>query len=170
MLIIISVEGTPRYLPLLCVTHIKSSAWNLLHGVGIVWCGRQFRSQSGVLFQCICKYKIYFNSIVTYILYCMYTYNVKVVVDGPPGQKVFARRMHRGRESGRIGGPVPLRTTLAVAVGCIQGFHLAQVCLSCMHAPVHWNFQFSLFVCLHASNVYYIRIYTFAWGLLNLIL
>ena len=101
--------------------------------------------------------QIYFNSIVTYILYCMYLQR-KVVVDGPPGQKVFARRMQRGRKSGRIGGTVPLRTTLAVVVGCIQGFHPAQVCLSCMHAQVHLHFQFSLLVCMPLMCIIYTHI------------
>ena len=56
------------------------------------------------------------------------TYSVKVVVDGPPGQKVSAQRTDKDRESGRIVGSVPIQTTLSVALGYIREFHLAQVC------------------------------------------
>ena len=56
------------------------------------------------------------------------TYTVKVVVAGPPGQKVSAQRTDKDRESGRIFGSVPLQTTLSVAMGYLRGFHLAQVC------------------------------------------
>ena len=59
-------------------------------------------------------------------MFLMYT--VKVVVDGPPGQKEFAQRTHKDRESGRIVGTAPLQTTLIVAPGYVRGFHLAQVC------------------------------------------
>ena len=52
-------------------------------------------------------------------------YIVKVVVDGPPGQKMSAQRTGKDRESGRIVGSVPLQTTLIVALGYLQGFHLA---------------------------------------------
>ena len=41
---------------------------------------------------------------------------VKVVVGGPPGQKVSAQRLPKEGESGRIDGPVPLQTTLIVAM------------------------------------------------------
>ena len=54
-------------------------------------------------------------------------YTVKVVVDGPPGQKVSAQRTDKDRESGRIVGTVPLQTTLSVAMGYIRGPYLAQV-------------------------------------------
>ena len=60
------------------------------------------------------------------IMFLMYT--VKVVVDGPPGQKVSAQRKDKDRESGRIVGSAPLQTTLSVASGYVRGLHLAQVC------------------------------------------
>ena len=41
---------------------------------------------------------------------------VKVVVGGPPGQKVSAQILPKEGESGRIDGPVPLRTTLIAAM------------------------------------------------------
>ena len=59
-------------------------------------------------------------------MFLMYT--VKVVVDGPPGQKVSVQRTDNDRESGKIVGSVPLQTTLIVALGYVQGFHRAQVC------------------------------------------
>ena len=59
-------------------------------------------------------------------MFLMYT--VKVVVDGPPGQKVSAQRTDKDRESGRIVGSVPLQTTLSVASDYVRGFHLARVC------------------------------------------
>ena len=59
-------------------------------------------------------------------MFLMYT--VKVVVDGPPGQKVSAQRTDKDGESGRIVGSVPLQTTLSVASGYVREFHLAQVC------------------------------------------
>ena len=59
-------------------------------------------------------------------MFLMHT--VKVVVDSPPGQKVTAQRIDKDRESGRIVGSAPLQTTLSVALGYLQGLHLAQVC------------------------------------------
>ena len=59
-------------------------------------------------------------------MFMMYT--VKVVVDGPPGQKVSAQRTDTDRESGRIVGSVTLQTILSVAMGYVRGLHLAQVC------------------------------------------
>ena len=59
-------------------------------------------------------------------MFLMYT--VKVVVDGPPGQKVSAQREDKDRESGRIVGSVPPQTILSVASDYVQGLHLAQVC------------------------------------------
>ena len=47
------------------------------------------------------------------------TYSVKVVADGPPGQKVSAQRTDKDRVSGRIVGSVPLQTTLSVALGYV---------------------------------------------------
>ena len=75
-------------------------------------------------------------------MFLMYT--VKVVVDGPPGQKVFAQRTHKDRESGRIVGSAPLQTTLSVAPGYVRGFHLAQVCP--LVVPLCLNI-YSLFTC-----------------------
>ena len=59
-------------------------------------------------------------------MFLMYT--VKVVVDGPPGQKVSAQRTDKDRKSGRIVGSVPPQTILSVALGYLRGLHLAQVC------------------------------------------
>ena len=59
-------------------------------------------------------------------MFLMYT--VKVVVDGPLGQKVSAQRTDKDRESGRIVGSVPPQTTLSVASDHVRGLHLAQVC------------------------------------------
>ena len=69
------------------------------------------------------------------IVFLMYT--MKVVVDGPPGQKVSVQRADKDKESGRIVGSVPLQTTLSVALGYLQGLHLAQVCL--LDAPLCFN-------------------------------
>ena len=87
-------------------------------------------------------------------------YTVKVVVDGPPGQKVSAQRTDKDRESGRIVGSVPLQTTLSVASGHVRGLHLAQVCP--LVVPLCLDI-YSIFTCnvfkhfsvfnLHASNV-----------------
>ena len=71
-------------------------------------------------------YNTYFSCGERNIMFLMYT--VKVVVDGPPGQKVSAQRTDKDRESGRIVGSVPLQTTLSVALGYVRGLHLAQVC------------------------------------------
>ena len=59
-------------------------------------------------------------------MFLMYT--VKVVVDGPPGQKVSAQRTDKDRGSGRIVGSVTLQTILSVASDYVRGLHLAQVC------------------------------------------
>ena len=67
-------------------------------------------------------------------MFLMYT--VKVVVDGPPGQKVSARRTDKFRESGRIVGTVPLQTTLSVVLGYLRGFRLAQVCPLISHTTM----------------------------------
>ena len=55
-------------------------------------------------------------------------YSVKVVVDGPPGQKVSAQRTDKDSGLGRIVGSVPLQSTLSVALDYLRGLHLAQVC------------------------------------------
>ena len=72
------------------------------------------------------------------IMFLMYI--VKVVVDGPPGQKVSAQRKDKDRESGRIVGSVPPQSILSVASGYVRGIHLAQVfplvvplCLNVLH-------------------------------------
>ena len=58
----------------------------------------------------------------------IFMYTVKVVVDGPPGQKVSALRTDKDRESGRIVGSVPPQIILSVASDYVRGLHLAQVC------------------------------------------
>ena len=74
------------------------------------------------------KFWLIYLSVDCNFLQCTYIYTVKVVVDGPPGQKVSAQRTDKDRESGRIVGSVPLQTTLSVASGHVRGLHLAQVC------------------------------------------
>ena len=86
-------------------------------------------------------------------------YTVKVVVDGPPGQKVSAQRTDKDRESGKIVGSVTLQTILSVAMGYLRGLHLAQVCP--LIIPLCFNIEYCIFTCsvfkhfsgLHASNV-----------------
>ena len=76
-------------------------------------------------------------------MFLMYT--VKVVVDGPPGQKVSAQRTDKDRGSGRIVGSAPLQTTLSVAMGYLQGLHLAKVCP--LIIPLCFNIQYCIFTC-----------------------
>ena len=76
-------------------------------------------------------------------MFLMYT--VKVVVDGPPGQKVSAQRTDKDRESGRIVGSVPPQTILSVAMGYVRGLHLAQVCPFIV--PLCLYIQYCIFTC-----------------------
>ena len=89
-------------------------------------------------------------------------YIVKVVEDGPPGQKVSAQRTDNDRESGRIVGSVPLQTTLSVASGHVRGLHLAQVCPLVVLLCLDIYIAYLLVMCskilvfliyIHASNV-----------------
>ena len=93
-------------------------------------------------------------------------YTVKVVVDGPLGQKVSAQRKDKDRESGRIVGSVTLQTTLSVASGCVQGLHLAQVCPLvvplCLNASIftcNVLKHFSVFACLQCYSLYALELH-----------